>query len=212
MRKEDVGQVNDIDRESFPTQWPPPNYQHELRNQLSHYIVVCDKDKPVELSDVTGSTNKNSGKLSSGWKYLFNRRYSRNSEISPSERHHIIGFSGFWVISGEAHISSIAVRESYRQMGIGELLLISLIEMAIELKARVVTLEVRATNNIAQSLYTKCGFTQVGVRKAYYIDNREDGIMMTTEDITSAAFKAHLKQLKQANSRKTGIELYQVIK
>ena len=137
---------------------------------------------------------------------------ANSNEFSPSERHLVIGFSGFWVISDEAHISSIAVREAYRQAGIGELLLISLIEMSAELKARVITLEVRASNTIAQNLYTKYGFTRVGVRKAYYVDNREDGIMMTTEDITTASFKARLQQLKQEISRKTGIELYQVIK
>ena len=212
MCKEDVAQVNDIDREAFPTQWPPPNYQNELRNQLSHYIVVCDKDRPIELPEATNSSEKGFNKLTSSLRYLFSRSYSTSSEMPPSDRHHVVGFSGFWIISGEAHISSIAVREAYRRIGIGELLLISLIGMAAELKARIITLEVRASNTVAQSLYTKYGFARVGVRKAYYVDNREDGIMMTTDDITSAAYKAHLQQLKQENSRKTGVELYQVIK
>ena len=152
MRKEDVAQVNDIDREAFPTQWPPPNYQNELRNQLSHYIVVCDKDKPIELPEVMNSPEKSFNRITGSLRYLFNRHHSTSSEIPLSSRHHVVGFSGFWVISGEAHISSIAVREVYRRMGIGELLLISLIGMAAELKASIITLEVRASNTVAQSL------------------------------------------------------------
>ena len=43
MRKEDIPQVTEIDREAFPTLWPPANYQRELDNQLAHYIVACDE-------------------------------------------------------------------------------------------------------------------------------------------------------------------------
>ncbi len=46
--KDDIDQVTEIDREAFPTQWPAPNYQHELRNQLAHYIVACDEEKTVD--------------------------------------------------------------------------------------------------------------------------------------------------------------------
>ncbi|MFC2060260.1 hypothetical protein ACFLTZ_04095 [Chloroflexota bacterium] len=44
MQREDIAQVIEIDREAFPTQWPPPNYQRELQNQLAHYIVACDNE------------------------------------------------------------------------------------------------------------------------------------------------------------------------
>jgi hypothetical protein len=51
MRKEDIRQVTQIDREAFPTQWPPPNYQHELKNQLARYLVTCDDTKIFEEPD-----------------------------------------------------------------------------------------------------------------------------------------------------------------
>jgi ribosomal-protein-alanine N-acetyltransferase len=66
------------------------------------------------------------------------------------------------------------------------------------------TLEVRASNTTAQNLYRKYGFNHVGVRTGYYIDDKEDAIIMTTENISSAAFQAHLNQLKQAHTSKWG--------
>lgn len=211
MREEDVTQVNEIDREAFPTQWPPPNYKRELHNRLSYYIIVYDEDIPVERPEVKDSTPKNDNRLVSLCKHLFGRHHYSSNELPATKEHYIIGFSGFWVMADEAHISSIAVREAYRQKGIGELLLIAIISLATELKARVVTLEVRASNTTAQSLYSKYGFTQSGVRRGYYLDNREDGIIMTTEDINSAAFKARFQELKRANSKKTGIELHRIV-
>jgi len=130
--------------------------------------------------------------------------------LPPPRKEYVFGFSGFWVMVDEAHITNIAVREICRRQGIGELLLISVIDMAVELNARIVTLEVRASNIAAQSLYHRYGFAQVGLRRGYYTDNREDAVIMSTENIALASFQAHLNQLKQAHSRKWGIVLYQV--
>jgi len=98
----------------------------------------------------------------------------------------------------------------HRHQGIGELLLISLIDLAIELDARAITLEVRASNTAAQRLYFKYGFTHVGLRPGYYIDNREDGVLMFLGNITSAPVQANLQRLKQAHSKRWGTITYQV--
>ena len=210
MRKEDVAQVTEIDREAFPTQWPPPNYQYELRNRLAHYIVACDDKKIVEQHEVKTPSGKSLTGLASRLKHLFSRNRLSRHELSPSTEHYILGFAGFWVMADEAHITNIAVREAYRRQGLGELLLIPVIDLARELKARIVTLEVRVSNTGAQNLYGKYGFTQVGVRRGYYTDNREDGLVMSTQDITLATFQAHLEQLKQNHFRKWGITLNQI--
>ena len=104
----------------------------------------------------------------------------------------------------------MAIKESYRRQGMGELLLISAINLATELKVRIVTLEVRASNTAAQALYSKYGFNQVGLRRGYYIDNKEDAILMSTEDISSTSFQSHLEQLKQVHSKKLEIAQYEV--
>ena len=210
MHKEDIAQVTEIDREAFPTLWSPVNYQHELRNQLAHYIVAYDEEETVGEPEVKAATERHRSGLLSKVRQLFNHNRFFTPEVPPSGKQYIVGFAGFWIMAGEAHITNIAVRELYRRQGIGELLLISIIDLAIELNARFITLEVRASNTAAQSLYYKYGFTQVGLRRGYYSDNKEDGTLMSAENITSASFQAHLRQLKQAHSRKWGIAFYQI--
>ena len=209
MGKEDITQVTEIDREAFPAQWLPVNYKRELQNRLAHYIVAYDEDKTVEEPEVEASSEKSLFGLASKVKRLFNHNHFSSHELPPSARQYITGFAGFWIMVEEAHITNIAVRKLYQRQGMGELLLIFMIDLAAELNARIITLEVRTTNTAAQSLYYKYGFTQAGLRHGYY-DNREDAVIMSIENITSAPFQTHLQQLKQAHSRKWGIALYKL--
>jgi len=210
MHREDVAQVTEVDREAFPTLWPPVNYERELENRLAHYIVACDEGERVEESEVVVSLEENLSGLGSRIRRLFN--YNRFFRYEPPEsgKQYITGFAGFWIMAGEAHITNIAVRKLHRRQGIGELLLISMINLATELNARIITLEVRTSNTTAQSLYYKYGFNQAGLRHNYYIDNKEDAVIMSTENITAVPFQAQLQRLKQAHSRKWGIALYQI--
>jgi ribosomal-protein-alanine N-acetyltransferase len=111
-------------------------------------------------------------------------------------------------MAGEAHVTSIAVREKYRRRRIGELLLVAVIDLAGELKADVVTLEVRASNHPAQNLYAKYGFNRMGERRAYYLDrgpsgdSREDAVIMTTDNISSDAFQERFRKLKETGVRR----------
>ena len=210
MCNEDIAQVTEIDREAFPTQLPPANYHHELRNRLAHYIVACNDEKLVEMPMVKASSGKNPTGLVSRVRRLFSHDHTSSEELSPIIGQFITGFVGFWVMADEAHITSIAVREEFRRQGIGELLLIAVVDLARELDARVLTLEVRASNYDAQTLYSKYGFTQVGVRRGYYTDNREDALVMTTENISSASFQERFRQLKKAHAGKRGIVNYQL--
>jgi ribosomal-protein-alanine N-acetyltransferase len=103
---------------------------------------------------------------------------------------------------GEAHIIAIGVRNGYRQLGIGEGLLIATIEQAQILNASVVTLEVRASNKIAQELYSKYGFRVTGRRLKYYSSDGEDAIIMSTDNITSPPFQASLQRLKEDHAQR----------
>jgi len=198
MRKEDIPQVAEIDREAFPTLWPPINYHRELENRLAHYIVACEEEERVEPPQPEVIPQKGFSGLVARLRRFF------GNEPPPPARQYIFGFAGLWMMAGEAHITNLAVWEKHRRQGIGEALLIALIDLAIELDASLLTLEVRASNTAAQSLYSKYGFTQVGVRRGYYTDNREDGILMSLEDITSASVQANLQRLKQAHTLKMG--------
>jgi len=210
MRKEDIPQVNEIDREAFPTLWPPTDYRHELANRLAHYIVACDEEERVEEPEMKAVPQKGFSGLVSRLRRFFNHDRFFGNELPSSGRQYIFGFAGFWIMAEEAHITNIAVWEKYHRQGIGESLLIALIDLATELDARFITLEVRASNTAAQSLYSKYGFTQVGVRRGYYTDNREDGILMSLENITSVPVQANLQRLKQAHSQQWEIADYRV--
>jgi len=210
MQREDIAQVTEIDREAFPTLWPPINYQHELQNPLAHYIVACDEEETVECLEVKVAPQNGFSRLVSRVRQLFSYDRFVGDGIQSSDSQFIIGFAGFWVMADETHIISLAVRETHRCRGIGELLLIASIDLAALLNAGIITLEVRASNTAAASLYYKYGFAQVGLRRGYYIDTKEDAILMSTENIASASFQAHFQQLKQSHSRKWGLPLCQV--
>ncbi len=205
MRQEDISQVAAIDREAFPAMLPPTNYQRELKSPLAHYIVACDDEKMVDKAEAEAAWEETKQSLG-----LISRLLFRNRATSPSGEQYVAGFAGFWIMAGEAHIVNFAVRQSYRRKGIGELLLISLIDLARELRSLLITLEVRASNTAAQSLYREYGFSKTGLRRGYYSDDKEDGVIMTVENIGSASFQEHLNRLKQAHSRKWGIALYQI--
>jgi ribosomal-protein-alanine N-acetyltransferase len=101
----------------------------------------------------------------------------------------VVGYTGMWVILDEAHVTTIAVDPEYRRQHVGERLLVALLEEAMRRGARWVTLEVRKTNAGAQAMYRKYGFKEIGVRRGYYSDNREDAIVMWTGNIYEPSFQ-----------------------
>jgi len=90
----------------------------------------------------------------------------------------VVGYAGMWLVVGEAHVTNVAVHPDFRKKGIGELLMRSLITIAKESRAKMMTLEVRKSNDVARNLYAKLGFEPVGIRRGYYTDNREDAVIM----------------------------------
>ena len=115
-----------------------------------------------------------------------------------------LGYVCVWFLTEEAHITAIAVKESWRGQGLGEVLLGGAIETAMRRKSRVVTLEVRVSNHGAIALYEKYGFKRVGVRKRYYSDNREDANIMTTEPILSLSYQRKFLELRDAYFKRRG--------
>jgi len=192
MKYEDIPQVAQIDREAFPGEWvfrSQSAYKQDLDNPSIRYIVACKKK---EVSEYGGQAMQKPP-----W---FKRLFSYERRLSTPED--IVGFSGFWMMMQEAHIIAIGVSDSYRRLGIGEGLLITTIELAQMLNANVVTLEVRASNEIAQELYKKHGFQVVGRRLRYYSSDGEDAIIMSTDNITSMPFQASFQQLKKDHAQR----------
>jgi len=162
MTLDDIDNVVELDRLSFPTPWPARTYRYELMDNNRSMMQVLEPTNGLEQA------------------------YSRNGlfgwldqvrgihRIAPD----LAGYSGMWHVGDEAHVSTIAVHPNWRGLKLGELLLWSMARRAITSEARLLTLEVRVSNHLAQNLYRKYGFEIMGRRKGYYHDNGEDAYMM----------------------------------
>ncbi len=91
-----------------------------------------------------------------------------------------IGYIIVSIVVGEAHILNIAIDRVYQNQGLGRAAVTYILDLAIQMGAETVFLEVRPSNTAAINLYEKLGFNQVGLRHNYYpADNgREDAIIM----------------------------------
>ena len=193
MRDRDIPKVAEIDREAFSSEWmfrSYTSYKRDLENPSAHYITACiEKETASKL-------NRGDVPQPPWFKRLFG--FNRPQEYVTED---VIGFAGFWLMLKEAHIIAIAVRNSYRRIGVGEGLLISTIDLATQLNATSVTLEVRVSNEIAQALYEKYGFQLTGKRHNYYSDNGEDALLMKIDN-ASTPFQAYFQQLKNAHAQR----------
>ena len=192
----DIPQVMDIERESFPSMWPQTTYKRELQNRLARYLALVQQ--PPERPPTPPAPVRRPR----GWRETMRRLLSLQPPPEPTQEL-ILGFVGLWLMVREAHIVTLAVREGQRRRGLGELLLVVAIEVAVAHGQEVMTLEVRRSNEAAVSMYEKYGFTRVGVRSRYY-DNREDALIMTTPPLSSTAFRERYQSLKEAHQRRWG--------
>ena len=93
----------------------------------------------------------------------------------------VLAYAGMWFVLDEAHVCNVAVHPDFRRMGYGRRILEALVDMAKANSMTLMTLEVRRSNLAAQALYHQCGFLDVGYRKRYYEDNKEDALIMYRE-------------------------------
>lgn len=185
MTVSDLGDVLSIERSAYPSPWSARAYEYELRyNEMAHYFVARPNSPRAARSTSNGV-----------WSWLKRAlRPPQANGVTP----HILGYVGYWLMAGEAHISTIAVRPELRGRSYGELLLAYTIQDAAQRSAHIATLEVRVSNQFAQALYLKYGFEKVGMRKAYYSDNNEDAYIMTTPTLNSAAYQQKFQWLTAA--------------
>jgi len=107
----------------------------------------------------------------------------------------IVGYAGMICYGDEAHVTTIAVDPEHHRKKIGTRLLYELVQSAIDMGARAVSLEVRVSNWGAQRLYGRFGFRPVGVRKNYYQETGEDALVMWVDDVLSADYEHRLEQI-----------------
>lgn len=193
MSEEDIGHVQRIERDSFSTPWSVNTYRRELRSPAtSRYIVARASITPPPPRQSTHypSNQGRGGFLSMLLSNFFNTNGGSND-------YPLVGYGGLWLTVDDAHVTTIAVAPPYRGQGLGELLLNGLIDHAFDLRAALLTLEVRVSNVVAQNLYLKYGFHIAGKRPRYYTDNAEDALIMWTDPIQTPEYRARLGELRQ---------------
>ncbi len=208
----DVPEVARVERRCFTNPWPATAYRRELRLPEQNYYVVL-RDVPDAKAGANGGAadpdrgangQGAAGRVGDGPRVLprltlpslpFGRR-------QEDEAGRLIGFAGMWVMYDEAHVTTIGVDPDYRGRGLGELLLVALFDEALRRGGAWLTLEVRVTNEPAQALYRKYGFTIHGTRKRYYSDNNEDAYIMWSPSLREPENLARYQELRRAVARR----------
>lgn len=141
----------------------------------------------MQLADVDGVTEIERQAFITPWsrdsfvRELTENIYAHYMVARAGQR--VVGYAGMWVVLDEAHVTNVAVHPDWRGRKVGERLMAALMEQARRLGATRMTLEVRASNHVAQSLYRKLGFRSSGIRPGYYTDTREDAVIMWLDPI-----------------------------
>ncbi len=189
MRHEHLYAISQIDKAVYPRPWSKALYLDELRQPHNRLYLVAQKlvaqklvaQKTGRATDSTAST---------------------------------IAYGGLIAVADEGHISSIAVDPAEQGQGVGSWLLLALhqavrdqhlpdgepVGQAVK-QISSMTLEVRASNRAAQSLYSRFGYAPVGTRPRYYRgqrgQDREDALIMWCHDIGSAEHGERLKRIAE---------------
>lgn len=204
LRSEDISQVIEIEKEAFSPLWVTTPFKRELTNRYASYLVACGAAEPEELAP-EGTDGEEEEEVPTWRRWGSKIQGLLGKQVkSDAEPQDIAGYVSVWYQGDEAHITEIAVRESLRGNGIGELLLIGSLRAAVEYGSKVMTLEVRVSNFIAQRLYEKYAFESVGIRKGYYSDNREDAAIMTTCPIDTEEYQRKFEGLQESYRQRRG--------
>lgn len=195
LRAEDIKQVIEIEKEAFSPLWMSTPFKRELNNRYACYLVACPQNLPERL-DTLPEQSDGAAPLWQRMKDGVQGLMRRSSEDADPDQL-IAGYVSVWFQGEEAHITEIAVREELRGQGIGELLIIGSVRAAQEYGSKVLTLEARVSNFVAIRLYEKYDFKEVGIRKGYYSDNREDAVIMTTSPIYTEEYQKMFRELQE---------------
>ncbi len=196
LRLDDIDQVVAIEKEAFSPLWVSTSFKRDINNNRANYLVACfdEEASPEEILaeiDSDNSPQEDEPPAPKLWSRVLGRLGIASDNGGPNTAGDVFNIAGYvsvWYQGEEAHITEIAVKETLRGRGVGELLLIGSLKAAIDHGSKVMTLEARVSNFIAHRLYQKYSFKSVGIRKAYYSDNREDAVIMTTNPIDTPEY------------------------
>lgn len=106
------------------------------------------------------------------------RTWAHVDVLRDQQAGRILAFCNYWLVADEVHLLNIATHPDQRQRGHATRLLEHVIAFGRRAACRLVTLEVRRSNEAAQRIYRRFGFKSVGTRPNYYVDDQEDALVM----------------------------------
>jgi len=115
----------------------------------------------------------------------------------------VVGYAGVLMIADDGHVATVAVDPAWQGHGIARRLMAELVRGALGLGANQLTLEVRVSNLVAQSVYRHFGFAPAGARKGYYADNGEDALVMWAHGVTDPEYLDRLAAVEASLSPPT---------
>jgi [ribosomal protein S18]-alanine N-acetyltransferase len=118
----------------------------------------------------------------------------------------VVGYAGLMVSVGEGHVTTIAVDPAWHRHQIGTRLLLTVSREAIAREVDALTLEVRVSNQAAQAMYQRFGFTSVGIRKGYYAETNEDAVVMWAREIGLPVHARLLDEIEASIDGETIVE------
>lgn len=192
---EQLPAIVELDRLCFGGHWTWDGYQQELNSPISDLLGLEQTiQKPATQIaqsplDLWGEEKQTS---------LLNPLDSSEGLHSKSQINELIGLGCFWSILDEAHITLLAIHPAYQGKGLGQIMLTSLMKVAQKRKMERATLEVRASNQAAQSLYKKLGFKEAGRRRRYYQDTQEDALILWCPGLQTPEFTKTLENSYQS--------------
>lgn len=174
--------VLELDALCFGGLWTQEGYQRELDspNSVLLGLFVGDRREQGDLGE----------------------KESKNNYQLRITNYELLSMGCFWEIVDEAHITLLAVHPCYQRQGLGQAMLLALIAQASDRGLERATLEVRASNQSALSLYQKFGFKIAGRRRGYYKDTNEDALILWRSDLQHPDFHTTLASwYKQVRDR-----------
>jgi [ribosomal protein S18]-alanine N-acetyltransferase len=205
MTPDDLDDIMPLERRCFADPWTRRMYLSDLTtNEAATYLTLRIADSrwplrvangkwPRDVEDGGGQTADRTSELSATLAPALRSGASAGVGYQPPA---ILAYGGFWLLLDEAHIATVASHPDWRGCGLGEWLMLALLNTAVLRGAVTSTLEVRVGNLPAKRLYEKLGYEVAGVRKRYYRDG-EDGLIMTTPPLAGPVMQTRLAAARQ---------------
>lgn len=153
-----------LDRLCFGGLWTADGYAREINSPNSDLFILT----VVDVAEATDRISKKRAK--------------------------VIGIGCMWSILEEAHITLLGIHPDYQRQGLGKLLLVKLLQTAVNRQLTRATLEVRTSNEPAIALYEALGFNHVGIRRKYYAKTGEDALILWRSGLALPKFAKKLSE------------------